>query len=211
MSLPTSTTVAPSPAAGPVEACSLASTVTDHLPQAPLARNAYRAIRAGEVNETDVGRRLRLAGWIGAKRDHGGLLFVDLRDAGGVVQLVSHPDRAGFETLSRLRLESVVTVEGEVVARGEKDFNPKLATGTVELAVDSVEVLSSADVLPFPVDPAAEVSEDARLRYRYLDLRRGPVVSRLQARARLAQLVRNHMSQPGLPRGHHSDPDRQQP
>ena len=183
---------------GPIEACSLGFTVTDHLPHAPLARNAYRAARAGEVTEGDVGRRLRLAGWMAAKRDHGGLLFVDLRDAGGVLQLVSHPDRPGFETLSRLRLESVVAVEGEVVARGEKDFNPKLPTGTIELAVDSVEVLSAADVLPFPVDPAAEVPEDARLRYRYLDLRRGPVVSRLQARARMAQLVRTHMAQRGF-------------
>ncbi len=163
-----------------------------------LAENTYRALRAGEVTEGHVGRRLRLAGWIGAKRDHGGLVFVDLRDAGGVLQLVSHPDRPGFDTLSRLRLESVVSVEGEVVARDEKDFNPKLATGTVELAVDWVEVLSVADVLPFPVDPAAEISEEARLRYRYLDLRRGPVVGRLQARARLAQLVRTHLSERGF-------------
>ncbi len=145
-----------------------------------------------------MGQRLRLAGWIAAKRDHGGLLFVDLRDAGGVLQLVSHPDRPGFDTLSRLRLESVVAVAGEVVAREEKDFNPKLATGTIELAVDWVDVLSSADVLPFPIDPAAEVGEDARLRYRYLDLRRGPVISRLQARARMAQLVRTHLSQRGF-------------
>jgi aspartyl-tRNA synthetase len=172
--------------------------VTDHLSHPPLARNAYRSLRAGEVTEGHVGQRLRLAGWVGAKRDHGGLLFVDLRDAGGVLQLVSHPDRPGFESLSRLRLESVVSVEGEVVARDEKDFNPKLATGTVELAVDSVDGLSTADVLPFPIDASADISEEARLRYRYLDLRRGPVVARLQARARLAQLVRTHMAQRGF-------------
>ncbi len=157
--------------------------------------NTYRNIRAGEIAEAHVGRRHRLAGWVAAKRDHGGLLFIDLRDASGIVQLVSHPDRPGFETLTRLRLESVVAVSGEVVAREEKDYNPKLATGTIEVAVDSVEVLSGADVLPFPIDPAADVSEDTRLRYRYLDLRRGPVVARLQARARLAQLVRTHMAQ----------------
>ncbi|MDQ1378811.1 MAG: aspartyl-tRNA synthetase [Acidimicrobiaceae bacterium] len=172
--------------------------VTDRPSPPPLAQNAYRAIRAGEVTEGHVGQRLRLAGWIGAKRDHGGLLFIDLRDAGGVLQLVSHPDRPGFDTLSRLRLESVISVEGEVVARDEKDFNPKLATGTIELAVDSIEVLSVADVLPFPIDPAAEISEEARLRFRYLDLRRGPVVARLQARARLAQLVRTHLAGRGF-------------
>jgi aspartyl-tRNA synthetase len=179
-------------------ACSLVPTVTDPLPHTPLPDNAYRGLRAGEVTEGHVGQRLRLAGWIGAKRDHGGLLFVDLRDAGGVVQLVSHPDRPGFDTLSHLRLESVVAVAGEIVAREPKDFNPKLATGTIELAVDRVEVLSAADVLPFPIDPAMEISEDARLRYRYLDLRRGPVISRLQARARMAQLVRTHLSQRGF-------------
>ncbi|MDQ1359487.1 MAG: aspartyl-tRNA synthetase [Acidimicrobiaceae bacterium] len=172
--------------------------VTDRPSPPPLAQNAYRAIRAGEVTEGHVGQRLRLAGWIGAKRDHGGLLFIDLRDAGGVLQLVSHPDRPGFDTLSRLRLESVISVEGEVVARDEKDFNPKLATGTIELAVDSIEVLSVADVLPFPIDSAAEISEEARLRFRYLDLRRGPVVARLQARARLAQLVRTHLAGRGF-------------
>ncbi|MDQ1366595.1 MAG: aspartyl-tRNA synthetase [Acidimicrobiaceae bacterium] len=172
--------------------------VTDRPSPPPLAQNAYRAIRAGEVTEGHVGQRLRLAGWIGAKRDHGGLLFIDLRDAGGVLQLVSHPDRPGFDPLSRLRLESVISVEGEVVARDEKDFNPKLATGTIELAVDSIEVLSVADVLPFPIDPAAEISEEARLRFRYLDLRRGPVVARLQARARLAQLVRTHLAGRGF-------------
>jgi aspartyl-tRNA synthetase len=158
----------------------------------------YRSHRAGEVTAADVGQRLRLAGWVGAKRDHGGLLFVDLRDASGIVQLVSHPDRPGFDTLGRLRLESVVAVRGELVAREEKDYNPRLATGTVELAVDTVEVLSVADVLPFPIDPAAEVAEDARLRYRYLDLRRGPVVERLQVRARFAQLVRAHMVSRGF-------------
>jgi aspartyl-tRNA synthetase len=163
-----------------------------------LTVNAYRGLRAGEVTEGHVGQRLRLAGWIAAKRDHGGLLFLDLRDAGGVVQLVSHPDRHGFEVLSHLRVESVVAVEGDVVARDAKDYNPKLATGTIELAVDSVEVLSTADVLPFLIDPAAEVSDEARLRYRYLDLRRGPVVSRLRARARFAQLVRTHLSERGF-------------
>jgi aspartyl-tRNA synthetase len=177
------------------------ATVTEHfsaLPRLPLAGNAYRSIRAGEVTEDQVGQRLRLAGWIAAKRDHGGLLFVDLRDAGGVLQLVSHPDQPSFETLSRLRLESVISVAGAVVAREEKDYNAKLATGTIELSVESVEVLSTADVLPFPIDAALEISEEARLRYRYLDLRRGPVASRLVARARMAQLVRTHLSGRGF-------------
>ena len=103
-----------------------------------LVPNRYRSLRCGAITEAHVGGSVRLAGWIGAKRDHGGLLFVDLRDAAGVVQLVSHPDDPPFATLSRLRVESVITVEGVVVKREEKDYNPKLVTGTVEVTVTSL-------------------------------------------------------------------------
>jgi aspartyl-tRNA synthetase len=164
----------------------------------PFAPNRYRSVRAGALRDSNVGDIVRLAGWIAAKRDHGGLLFIDLRDDGGVVQLVSHPDDAAFETLMGLRVESVVSVTGKVVARPVEGVNPKLATGTVEVMVDGVEVLSSADVLPFPVERDADVSEEVRLRYRYLDLRRGPLLDRLRDRARLVQLVRSHMAERGF-------------
>jgi aspartyl-tRNA synthetase len=167
----------------------------------PLAVNRYRNTRAGALGPDHIGDTVCLAGWIAAKRDHGGLLFVDLRDSGGVVQLVSHPDspdKAVFETLTHLRVESVVTVTGTVVARPPETVNPKLATGAVEVIVDAAEVLSPADVLPFPVEKDTEVPEEMRLRYRYLDLRRGPLIERLQARAALAQLVRTHLSERGF-------------
>ncbi len=164
----------------------------------PLAVNRYRSARAGEVGPGTVGETFRLAGWIAAKRDHGGLLFIDLRDAAGVVQLVSHPDNPVFEMLTHLRVESVVAITGTVVARTEDTVNPKLATGTVEVIVETAELLSAADVLPFPVEKDADVSEEMRLRFRYLDLRRGPLVERLEARARLAQLVRTHLGQRGF-------------
>jgi aspartyl-tRNA synthetase len=164
----------------------------------PFAANQYRSVRAGSLRDTDIGDVVRLAGWIAAKRDHGGLLFVDFRDDGGVVQLVSHPDDPAFETLTHLRVESVVCVTGRVVARPAEGVNPKLASGTVEVIVDSADVLSRADVLPFPVEKDAEVSEEIRLRYRYLDLRRGPLLERLHARARFAQLVRSHMAERGF-------------
>jgi aspartyl-tRNA synthetase len=165
----------------------------------PLHVNRYRSLRCGEVGESHVGSRVRLAGWVAAKRDHGGLLFVDLRDAGGVVQLVTHPDQGEvFEPLSRLRVESVIAVTGQVVSRDEKDYNPKVPTGTVELVVDGVEVLSEAEVLPFPVERDTELSEEARLRYRYLDLRRGPLLERIRQRARLADVVRSHLSRRGF-------------
>jgi aspartyl-tRNA synthetase len=140
---------------------------------------------------------------VAAKRDHGGLLFVDLRDAGGVepgglVQLVAHPERPAFEILSHLRLESVIHISGEVAARPPETANPRLATGDVEVVVDEVEVLSAADVLPFPVERDSDVGEEARLRYRYLDMRRGPLAERLAARARLAQVVRTHLTDRGF-------------
>lgn len=169
----------------------------------PLAVNRYRDTRGGALRSGDVGRSVRLAGWVAAKRDHGGLLFVDLRDSGGtvaagIVQLVSHPDLDTFELLSGLRVESVISVTGTVVARSAETANPRLATGEVEVTVETVEVLSTADVLPFPVDRDKEVGDEARLRHRYLDMRRGPVVERLAKRARFAQVVRTHMAERGF-------------
>jgi aspartyl-tRNA synthetase len=169
----------------------------------PLAVNLYRDARGASLRVEDIGRRVRLAGWVAAKRDHGGLLFVDLRDPGGyapggLVQLVSHPDRPGFDVLSHLRVESVISVSGEVVARPPETVNPKLETGAVEVVVAELEVLSTAEVLPFPVEKDTEVGEESRLRYRYLDMRRGPLLERLAARARLAQVVRDHMTSRGF-------------
>ncbi|HLI00002.1 MAG TPA: amino acid--tRNA ligase-related protein, partial [Acidimicrobiales bacterium] len=169
----------------------------------PLAVNRYHDHRAGELRPEHVGREVRLAGWVAAKRDHGGLLFVDLRDAGGmgpagIVQLVSHPGSPGFETLEGLRLESTVSVVGQVVARSPETVNPKIDTGEVEVAVASVEVLAAADILPFPIEHEAEVNEEARLRYRYLDLRRGPLAARLLQRNRFAAVVRQHLATRGF-------------
>jgi aspartyl-tRNA synthetase len=192
----------------------------------PLVPNRYRAARCGSLRAADIGAQVLLAGWVAAKRDHGGLLFVDLRDpagpeadlavpgAGGpaaerggflqgdhrarVVQLVSHPAAPPFETLSHLRLESAVSVSGKVVARPPDTVNPKLLTGEVEVEVTSVEVLSSADVLPFPVERDSDVGEETRLTYRYLDMRRGPLAERLAKRARFCQLVRSHLSGRGF-------------
>lgn len=174
--------------------------MSDHRPLTP---NIYRDRRGGVLGAEDVGATVRLAGWIAAKRDHGGLLFLDLRDpggveAGGIVQLVIDPVKPAFETLTHLRLESVISVTGRVVERAEANVNPRIPTGRVEVAVDDAEVLSSADVLPFPVERQSDVGEESRLRYRYLDMRRGPLVERLAARARLAGVVRRHMTGRGF-------------
>ena len=181
--------------------------------------NRYRDVRCGSLRAAHVGAHVRVAGWVATKRDHGGLLFIDLRDPAGpdaylpagedggilrgdhrslVVQVVTHPEDPAFEVLSRLRLESVVSIDGQVVARPPANVNPKLATGEVEVRVGSVEVLSTADVLPFPVERDSEVNEELRLTYRYLDLRRGPLLERLAKRARYGQLVREHLSSRGF-------------
>jgi aspartyl-tRNA synthetase len=169
----------------------------------PLTINRYRDTRGGDLGGDDVGRHVLLAGWVAAKRDHGGLLFIDLRDPAGVesaglVQLVVHPGVPAFESLSHLRIESAISAGGTVVARAPGTVNPRLPTGGIEVMVADVEVLSSADVLPFPVERDTDVGEEARLRYRYLDMRRGPLVERLAARARLAQVVRSHLTERGF-------------
>ena len=188
-------------------------------PETPaLAPNRYRSTRCGALRPTNIGSLVHVTGWVAAKRDHGGLLFIDLRDPAGpdadlgapghaflrgdhrarVVQLVSHPGHAAFETLARLRVESVIAVRGTVVARPADTVNPKLATGEVEVEVDSLEILSVAEVLPFPVERDSDVGEEARLTYRYLDMRRGPLIERLAKRARFCQLVRTHLSSRGF-------------
>ncbi len=184
----------------------------------PFVANRYRDRRCGDLRPDDVGAQVRLAGWVAAKRDHGGLLFVDLRDPAGpdadlagrggghlrghhddrVVQLVLHPDQEAFSTMARLRLESTVSVTGQVARRPPANVNAKLATGDVEVEVASLEVLSSSEVLPFSVERDSDVGEEARLTYRYLDMRRGPLVERLAKRARFAQLVRAHLSGRGF-------------
>ncbi|HWE56023.1 MAG TPA: aspartate--tRNA ligase [Acidimicrobiales bacterium] len=169
----------------------------------PLNTNLYRDHRAGALGDGDVGSTVRVAGWISAKRDHGGLLFLDLRDPGGVapgevLQLVIDPSRPELEALAHLRLESVISVTGRVVARAEENVNPRIGTGRIEVVVDRADILSSADVLPFPVERDSDVGEESRLRYRYLDMRRGPLVERLAARARLASVVRTHLADRGF-------------
>jgi aspartyl-tRNA synthetase len=155
--------------------------------------NAYRSHHCADIADFPAGEHVRLAGWLAAKRNHGKILFVDLRDASGTVQLVCDADSVTREVLSRLRPESVITVSGVVVERSPETVNPGLLTGKVEVVVASCSVLSSAAALPFPVSKDVDVSEEQRLRYRYLDMRRGPLLERLRTRAHVAQLTREHL------------------
>ena len=155
---------------------------------------------AGSLRREDVGARVRLAGWVARRRDHGGIVFVDLRDHTGVVQIVLDPDAEGLsaEVVHGLRAEYCIAVAGGVRARPEGTENPDLATGAVEVAVDELEVLSPADPLPFQLDDRVEVDEVRRLQYRYLDLRRPRMAENLVARARAIRTMRRVMDELGF-------------
>src|SRR5918998_6686078 len=137
--------------------------------------HAYRTHSCAALRASDVGATARLSGWIHRKRDHGGVLFVDLRDHYGLTQIVVDTDSPALPVLDRLRVESVVTIEGTVKARAEGTTNANLATGEIEVFAREVTVQSQAAELPIPVAGDAEYPEEIRLKYRYLDLRREKV------------------------------------
>jgi len=153
----------------------------------------------GEPRAEHTGRTLTLAGWVARRRDHGGLVFVDLRDRSGVTQLVINPERApaAAELASEIRNEFVLQARGEVVARSADTVNPRMATGAVELAVDALEIVSRSTPLPFQLDEE-NVDETLRLRYRWLDLRREKLQRNLGLRAQMVGIIRRHMEEAGF-------------
>jgi aspartyl-tRNA synthetase len=155
--------------------------------------HAYRSHTCGQLRSSDAGSNVRLSGWIHRKRDHGGLLFIDLRDHYGLTQLVLSPSTPGFELIERARTESVIRVDGEVVARDAEAINPNLPTGAVEVRVRAIEVLSNAAELPLPVFGEPDYPEDIRLKHRYLDLRRETLHKNIVLRSRVIDSIRRRM------------------
>jgi len=153
----------------------------------------YRTTHAGTLRSSDIGREVRLSGWVGRRRDHGGVIFIDLRDASGIIQVVLNPenDPAADETLRSLRSEYCIMVTGLVRARPEGTINPEMATGEIEVGVSELEVLSSAAALPFQIDERFDADEGRRLRYRYLDLRRPKMAANLKARSTAIRAMRH--------------------
>src|SRR5437773_461040 len=149
-----------------------------------------RTHEAGTLRAAHAGEHVVLAGWVARRRDHGGVVFIDLRDASGVVQVVWRGEEA---VAHDLRAEFCVLVTGTVRARPAGNENPELPTGEIEVVADDVEVLSEADPLPFPVEGSAEVSEDVRLKYRYLDIRRDDTARSLRVRSQAAYLLSDVM------------------
>ena len=151
---------------------------------------------AGRVRKEHVGQEITLKGWVARRRDLGGLIFIDLRDREGIMQLVINPETVSkdvMETAESLRSEFVIEVTGQVVAR--EQANDKLATGAVELHVQSLEVLNTAKTTPFEIKDGIEANDDTRLRYRYLDLRRPEMLENLKLRAKVTHSIRNYLDE----------------
>ena len=160
--------------------------------------HAYRTHTCGALRLADAGRPARLSGWVHRKRDHGQLLFIDLRDHYGITQCVIDVSSPLFAAADALRLESVLTLTGRVTARSPDTINPNLDTGEVELVITELEVRSEAAPLPFPVNSEAETPEDMRLTYRFLDLRRERMHANIMLRAQVIASIRQRMLQQGF-------------
>lgn len=157
-------------------------------------------VEAGKLRQAHAGQQVRLLGWIQRRRDHGGLIFVDLRERSGLIQVVFDPDMQGegFATAEKLRSEYVVSISGRVKARPEGMVNSNLATGEIEIVAESLEILNSAKTTPFYITDDVEVDETLRLKYRYLDLRRPEMQGIFQMRHQVTQIMRNFFDNKGF-------------
>jgi aspartyl-tRNA synthetase len=166
----------------------------------PPRANAYRTAWAGTLRKDAVGRELRVAGWVHRRRDHGGLIFIDLRDRTGLLQLVFRPEEApeAHAAAGELRAEDVLTASGTLLAREEGTVNPSMPTGEVELAVQTFEKLADSETPPFQIDEDVDVDELLRLRYRYLDLRKERMQRAIVLRHDVAQAIRGHLNAAGF-------------
>ena len=160
--------------------------------------HAYRTHSCGQLRKTDVGSTVRLSGWVNRRRDHGGLIFIDLRDHYGITQCVIEPDAAAFAAVDAARSEWVLTLTGKVVARTPETVNPDLPTGEVELRIESCAVQGRAQELPLPVFGDHDYPEDTRLTYRFLDLRRERLHKNIMLRANIITSIRKRMIAQGF-------------
>ncbi len=158
----------------------------------------YRTHTCGQLRAESVGATVKLAGWVHRRRDHGNLMFIDLRDHYGITQVVAESGSDAFKALEKLRSEFVISVSGKVVARTPETVNPNLPTGAVELVVEAVEVLGEAQELPMPVFGEQEYPEDIRLKYRFLDLRRERLHNNIILRSKVISSIRRRMTDQGF-------------
>ncbi len=160
--------------------------------------HAYRSHTCAELNKSNVGETVRLSGWVHRVRDHGGLLFIDLRDHYGITQVMADPDSPVFAEIEKVRSEWCIRIDGNVLARDESLVNPKIPTGEIEVFIRDIEVLGKAEELPLMVFGDQEYPEETRLRYRYLDLRREKMQSNMVLRSKMIQSIRKRMWDKGF-------------
>jgi aspartyl-tRNA synthetase len=160
----------------------------------------YRDKGCGEVSETDIGKNLRLCGWVYRRRDHGGLIFVDLRDRSGILQVVFSPEvsKDAHDIAHNIRSEYVISVAGEIRRRPDGTENPSLPTGLIEMYVNDLKILNTSAPLPFSLEEASETSESLRLKYRYLDLRRPEMQKNLIIRHKVIKTIRDYLDSKGF-------------
>jgi len=156
--------------------------------------NKYRNHNCNQLRKDDVGKKAILSGWINKKRDHGNLLFIDLRDNYGVTQCIISQDNPNFSSLEKIQLETVLRIEGKVVDRSPETINNEISTGEIEIVIDNFKVLGTCKELPLPVFSDQEYAEEIRLKYRYLDLRRKKIHENIILRSKVISFIRNQMT-----------------
>ena len=160
--------------------------------------NKYRTHNCNELRKKDVGKDVILSGWVNKKRDHGNLLFVDLRDNYGITQCIINKENKNFSKLEKIQLETVIKINGKILARSNDTINKDIATGEVEVSIDNFFILGSCKELPLPVFSDQEYSEEVRLKYRFLDLRRKKIHENIILRSEVISFIRNEMNKLGF-------------
>lgn len=160
--------------------------------------NKYRSHKCNELRKEDVDKKISLAGWINKKRDHGNLLFIDLRDNYGITQCIIDKDNKYFSDLEKMQLETVIKVEGKVVNRSKETINSEIDTGEIEIVIEKHEILGTCKELPMPIFTDQEYAEEIRLKYRFLDLRRKKIHENIILRSKVISYIRNEMIKLGF-------------
>jgi aspartyl-tRNA synthetase len=163
-----------------------------------ISMHPYRTHTCNELNKKYIGKTVRLSGWLHNKRDHGGILFIDLRDHYGITQVVVYPKASFQKELAHLHKETVLQVEGQVELRSEDNLNPKIPTGEIEVDVQSYKVLGRCESLPFSVFPEEQAPEETRLKHRYIDLRRSYLQKNIVLRSKVISAIRKYMTEQGF-------------
>ena len=160
--------------------------------------NSYRTHLCSQLNIKNLNEKVALSGWLHSKRDHGNLLFIDLRDNYGITQCVVDSSHSNFKKISSITNESVLTVKGSVTKRSEETINTKLPTGEIEVKIDTIDILSKSETLPLPINSDIDYGEEVRLKFRYLDLRRDKLHNNIILRNKIIASIRTKMIAQGF-------------